>query len=359
MAELFYRERFPGVEFLLRDSSNTIRYPPDSQIEAPPEGWRTTSGVVRKDGRFYVWSYQRAKTGDITVLAPMTREFMDRLAPNLGIVSFGAETGAVTAPKPAARVNKVTPVSGFDAVAGRGRLPPPVNRLDFEELWFSFFPSAVWKTPNKTSNAVVAVLSRPSAVLDTFFSRRSDWVETMLPVLLTILAAVLLAVEIVSLAIGISMTRTITGAVHHLYQGTQRVIEGNFAHRIEVKGGDQLADLSRSFNRMTENLERLLAVAKEKERLESEIEIAREVQNQLYPKTVPLTRTLRLTAVCRPARMVSGDYYDYESLFDSKVALAIGDVAGKGISAALLMATLQSSMRAQLRSSLEAAATVG
>jgi sigma-B regulation protein RsbU (phosphoserine phosphatase) len=110
---------------------------------------------------------------------------------------------------------------------------------------------------------------------------------------------------------------------------------------------------------MTENLERLLVVAKEKERLQSEVEIAREVQSQLYPRVVPQTRTLRLTAVCHPARMCSGDYYDYEVIRDSQVALAIGDVAGKGISAALLMATLQSSLRSQLQSALEIAATAG
>jgi sigma-B regulation protein RsbU (phosphoserine phosphatase) len=83
------------------------------------------------------------------------------------------------------------------------------------------------------------------------------------------------------------------------------------------------------------------------------------VQSQLYPRVVPQTRTLRLTAVCHPARMCSGDYYDYEVIRDSQVALAIGDVAGKGISAALLMATLQSSLRSQLQSALEIAATAG
>jgi sigma-B regulation protein RsbU (phosphoserine phosphatase) len=159
--------------------------------------------------------------------------------------------------------------------------------------------------------------------------------------------------------IGLSMTRTITGAVHRLYEGTQKVMEGNFSYRIEVKGKDQLADLSESFNRMTENLERLLVVAKEKERLQSEVEIAREVQSQLYPRVVPQTRTLRLTAVCHPARMCSGDYYDYEVIRDSQIAIAIGDVAGKGISAALLMATLQSSLRSQLQSALEIAAAAG
>ena len=55
-------------------------------------------------------------------------------------------------------------------------------------------------------------------------------------------------------------------------------MQGDFSHRIEVRGKDQLAELGVSFNRMTENLAHLLTVAKEKERLQSEIEIAREVQ---------------------------------------------------------------------------------
>src|ERR1700759_3475403 len=99
---------------------------------------------------------------------------------------------------------------------------------------------------------------------------------------------------------------------------------------------------------MTSNLGRLIVVAKEKERLESELAIAREVQNQLFPKDVPFTRSLELKGVCNPARMVSGDYYDFMSLSEGALAFAIGDVAGKGISAALLMATIQSTMRTQL-----------
>jgi sigma-B regulation protein RsbU (phosphoserine phosphatase) len=105
--------------------------------------------------------------------------------------------------------------------------------------------------------------------------------------------------------------------------------------------------LGASFNTMTENLERLIVVAKEKERLESELEIAREVQSQLFPKNLPSPKALMLTGVCNPARVVSGDYYDFMR-FDSSVAFAIGDVAGKGISAALLMASIQSTMRMQL-----------
>jgi sigma-B regulation protein RsbU (phosphoserine phosphatase) len=125
---------------------------------------------------------------------------------------------------------------------------------------------------------------------------------------------------------------------------------------IPVSGGDQLAELSTSFNSMTENLERLLVVAKEKERMEAEIEIARGVQDQLYPKAPPVFEGLEVLGLCQPARMVSGDYYDYQ-LVDGKLAIAIGDVAGKGISAALLMATIQAAMRMELRASADLAAS--
>jgi sigma-B regulation protein RsbU (phosphoserine phosphatase) len=152
--------------------------------------------------------------------------------------------------------------------------------------------------------------------------------------------------------IGISMSRSITGAVHSLYQGTERVVRGDFSHLIQVKGRDQIAELSTSFNTMTQNLERLLAVAKEKERIEAEIEIARGVQDQLYPKAPPVFEGLKVLGMCAPARMVSGDYYDYQ-LVDGKLAIAIGDVAGKGISAALLMATIQAAMRMELRASAD------
>ena len=99
---------------------------------------------------------------------------------------------------------------------------------------------------------------------------------------------------------------------------------------------------------MTEQLEKLVEVAREKERMQSEFAIASEVQKKLFPRTTPALRNLSLCGHCEPARMVSGDYYDYLAISGGRVAVAIGDVAGKGISAALLMASIQSIMRTQL-----------
>jgi sigma-B regulation protein RsbU (phosphoserine phosphatase) len=115
-----------------------------------------------------------------------------------------------------------------------------------------------------------------------------------------------------------------------------------------------LAELSQSFNSMTENLERLLVVAKDNERIRADLTIAREVQEQLYPRTVPASATLALTARLHPARSVSGDYYDYQRVNSRTLTMALGDVAGKGISAAILMASVQSALRAQIRHTEEA-----
>jgi sigma-B regulation protein RsbU (phosphoserine phosphatase) len=103
---------------------------------------------------------------------------------------------------------------------------------------------------------------------------------------------------------------------------------------------------------MSTQLANLVTVTREKERLISELTIASDVQNQLFPRDVPPMRTIELIGACQPARSVSGDYYDYLRLPDGSLAIAIGDVAGKGISAALLMASIQSIMRTQLAQGL-------
>jgi sigma-B regulation protein RsbU (phosphoserine phosphatase) len=216
-------------------------------------------------------------------------------------------------------------------------VPPPVNPLDIEVIGLS--PITIQSQPY-----VLVVRTRPSAVLRTIsLDWGADWMLFVIAV-----AFLFLIVQIGSIIVGVSITRTITGAVHDLYEGTEKVREGDFSHRIVVRGSDQLAELSLEFNRMTENLQRLIVVEKEKERLSSELEIARDVQRRLFPKTALSLPSLHLSGICHPAQQVSGDYYDFLRLEDSSMAMAIGDVAGKGISAALLMATIQSAMRSQL-----------
>jgi sigma-B regulation protein RsbU (phosphoserine phosphatase) len=99
---------------------------------------------------------------------------------------------------------------------------------------------------------------------------------------------------------------------------------------------------------MTNSISRLIDEQKQLQRLENEISIASEVQNQLFPRNLPHVEGVEVEAICRAARTVSGDYYDFIQLSPTHVAFAIADISGKGISAALLMASLQAALRSQL-----------
>lgn len=358
-----YLNRFPGLEILIEDPA-PHRYPSGAAIE-PPKGWGEAEGALVKNGRLYAW--ERAVRGPVTatVMAPLTPEILSELVPGLGDVNYRELVETAPGQNRDPSLTHLTIDKKRVRAADPRReprkdyLPPPVNRFDVVVIWGSILPVSVWEAPGKQDAVLLAVRSRPSAVFRAVTARKASWESSLLPTLFVAVALLFLVVEIVSLIVGISLSRSITSAVHGLYEATRRVQEGDFSHRIKVKGNDQLAELGLSFNSMTENLERLLAVAKEKERLQSEIEIAREVQAQLYPKSLPALKTLSLKACCNPARIVSGDYYDYQALGEDRVALAIGDVAGKGISAALLMATVESSVRTQIRHCLEAMAASG
>jgi phosphoserine phosphatase RsbU/P len=91
---------------------------------------------------------------------------------------------------------------------------------------------------------------------------------------------------------------------------------------------------------------RLLERMVEEERLRRELLMAAEVQQRLFPECPPISDAIELAGYCQPARKVGGDYYDFFDFGEGQTGLVVADVAGKGISAALLMSTLQASLRA-------------
>jgi phosphoserine phosphatase RsbU/P len=227
-----------------------------------------------------------------------------------------------------------------------GSLAAPDGMMDREITFGTPLPVVDWKTGDRVrAGALVSVRTRPSVLYTHLFAALGDIARGVEYVLLAIV--ILFAViELVALIIGTRMTRTVTGAVAQLYDATRNVDRGDFSHRIPVKSADQLAQLSLSFNSMTESIEKLIQEQKEKQRLEGELAIAQEVQAQLFPRQVTELESLEVHGFCRPARTVSGDYYDFLTASSHKLILAVGDISGKGISAALLMATIHSAVRA-------------
>ena len=168
---------------------------------------------------------------------------------------------------------------------------------------------------------------------------------------LLLVAALFLLIEAAALVMGLALARSITGSVHQLFAGTERVRAGDFSHRIAVTAKDQLGELSESFNQMTGSIEDLLRQAEEKKRLEEELRIARAIQMSLLPRGRLEVPGLSVTALCLPAREVGGDYYDFFALGDDRLGVLIADVSGKGTSAALYMAELKGLMLSLSRTS--------
>lgn len=313
-----YAERLPGLQAHVSEGPTDLG----------------PAGVVAQQGRLYLRARAAHNQQIVTLQAPITRRTLSRLAPGLGPVSIIA-------------LDADQELALHDDGSQAPALPAKRNRFDLELRWASQMTVPNLDDPGRPREALLGVRSRVATLLETIFAggtgEQADLRNDMrLAVILLLLA------QAVSVYIGVSVTRAITEAFTGLYVGTQRIMRGDFSHRIAVKGDDQIAEVTTSFNQMTGNLERLLEVAKEKERFEAELAIARQVQEQLFPRSVPEIPGVELRAVCHPARMVSGDYYDYQPLGGTKTMLVLGDVAGKGVSAALLMASLQACIRRQV-----------
>jgi len=311
---------------------------------------RDASGIVAFERKFLIRSFRATHTSQgslqVVLVVPISPELLSRAVPDLGLVTLyylqQSEGGRVTVrfnDDSAGKDKNFTPVPTVSA----GSVPPQQYPLDRLLQFGSVFPTIDW-TRGEKSRALVRVTTRPSVLNERVFTDLGE-VGSAVLILLSAVAIAFGVIELIALVIGVRLTRTITGSIGALYRATQYINRGDLAHRIKVQSSDQLASLEKSFNSMSESLERLLQEHKEKQRLENELAIAQEVQAQLFPRDPKPLDSLELHGICKPARTVSGDYYDFVALGDERLGIAVGDISGKGISAALLMATIHSAVR--------------
>jgi serine phosphatase RsbU (regulator of sigma subunit) len=205
-----------------------------------------------------------------------------------------------------------------------------------------------WKTGFKHRDTV-ALTYRIGELYQQLSNAQSLLVGTMrlsdaLLYVLVVIGVMFLIIEAAALIMGLALARSITSSVHELFMGTERVRQGDFAHRINIESKDQLGELAESFNQMTGSIENLLLTAAEKKRMEEELRIARQIQMSLLPRGPLDFPGITMTALCVPAREVGGDYYDFFHVGDRQLGVLIADVSGKGTSAALYMAELKGLM---------------
>ncbi len=225
-----------------------------------------------------------------------------------------------------------------------GLVPPRSRWFDLVLRAGTLFDVVDWQTGKKQEGGI-GVVTRPSMLYATLFATMGDRFLIARDILFAI-AIFFGLIEVVALYIGVRLSRSMTASVAELYRATEHVNQGDLSHRIQLRGRDQMAALGQSFNSMTGSLAKLMEEQKEKQRLENELSIAYEVQELLFPGQVTDLPSLQVHGVCVPARTVSGDYYDFIPLGSDRLVLAVGDISGKGISAALLMATVHAFVRA-------------
>jgi len=287
----------------------------------------------------------------LSVEVPVTPEFLAKLEPRLGPIAIITTRPAQQA-RPPGQVfrSRGSTLMVIRQVQAAGRtLSPRAHWFDFKVTGYTRI-DAVNMADVTNLHAEVPVILRYTAwasqINGLLLALVGEWGGIAVTALLVV-GAIFLLIELAAFAGSISMTRSMTRAVNDLSQATHYVESGDFSHRIEIRRHDQLGALAGSFNSMTASVATLIDEERQLQRLEHELVIAREVQAQLFPTQKPAVQGVEIEAVCRPARVVSGDYYDFLPLGPARLGLALADISGKGISAALIMASLQAALRSQ------------
>jgi sigma-B regulation protein RsbU (phosphoserine phosphatase) len=326
--------------FLLSADGKPLKTPP---LQVPDSIKGNFAGFVLDGGSLHLRAVKRYDEGGLTLMTisnvPITRELLRSASSRLGTVSLRPldQHGQI-------QISTEKKESAASNVVETGRISPALNRFDQTFHVFSAFNAVDWKTGD-SQIAAISIVTRPSMLLSTLFAALGDEAKVLWYIVLTI-ALLFGLMELAALYVGIRISRSITLAVSELYDATQHVNRGDLTHRIQIRKRDQMASLEESFNSMTDSLVKLVAEQQQKQRLESELALAYEVQDLLFPHQSTELASLETYGVCRPARSVSGDYYDFIPLSGDGLVLAVGDISGKGISAALLMATVHAYVRA-------------
>ncbi|MBQ3444392.1 MAG: SpoIIE family protein phosphatase [Selenomonadaceae bacterium] len=129
--------------------------------------------------------------------------------------------------------------------------------------------------------------------------------------------------------------------INELSDGVREIASGNLDKKLDIRTGDEIEHLATCFNAMTDELKaymsNLTKVTAEKERIATELDVAKDIQSGMLPKDFPTRKDFELLATMKPAKEVGGDFYDFYFIDETHLAITVADVSGKGIPAALFM----------------------
>ncbi len=242
---------------------------------------------------------------------------------------------------------RVIAASGSPRYRGQGVVDADLRRLcmDFLKSGEPFRTALVGRDVG-----VVSALTPAGGVPLALFIQHQTSVGILLIYQYVLLIAVVGAAAIVlGVVASIILSRGLSQPLEALMRGAKAFGDGNLDYRITLRRNDEFKGVAQSFNHMAASLRRQVALVRrqtaDRERLESELRIAAEVQQMLLPKEPPLVPGFRMAGLCRPAKTVGGDFFDFMPMTDGAVGVVLGDATGKGMPAALLTTQCWSMLR--------------
>jgi serine phosphatase RsbU (regulator of sigma subunit) len=319
-------------------------------------GWlkeTTFSGIVSREDHAYLLASHQFPRDDLSprtvvLVQPIDREWADQLEeksgmtarPSLGKAHIGSK-------KKRGGMRVTTAQQDFDLDDDDdGDIPKlVVSSLGRSIIWGDVTDLNSWETGGSSdSHELFTLIINPVPNLFHFYGAGADnYVGYLMRVIGGITVMLMFMYMIATLFAGV-LIFSITRAVNRIEKGTKAVERGDFSYRIAMKPTNQLGEMALSFDRMTASIASLLTNVAEKERLQSEIAIAATIQRNLLPKDGPKFRGVSFSAHFEPTASIGGDYYDVFNLDKSRLAVAIGDVSGHGLSTGLVMAMVKAAM---------------
>ncbi|MGA7614554.1 MAG: SpoIIE family protein phosphatase, partial [Thermoanaerobaculia bacterium] len=305
--------------YRVKSGSRTVVF-----VQPLDEEWR--AALIEKNGMKSAMSISRQKT--TTRVGPVV--YRDDSKPSKGGV----------------RVE--TPGKGYDIVPDDEDVfekffSRAINRKGV--IWGDLTPSlTAWETGEVLEDTkLFTFFSNPWANLLDYFYNSPTYFNAVTAVILVV-AGVLAVFYFLAVLLATGLIFSITRAINRIDRGTKAVERGDFTYRIDMKPRNQLGEVAHSFDKMTASVVSLLSSVGEKERLQSEIDIAASIQRNLLPKEGPSFRGVSFAAHFEPTASIGGDYYDVFNLDRSRLAVAIGDVSGHGLSTGLVMAMVKAAI---------------
>jgi serine phosphatase RsbU (regulator of sigma subunit) len=246
---------------------------------------------------------------------------------------------------------------GRDAVVPGDSTPGPLDRL----IPFGGTQIAGWTLEDRglaQDEMVLGLRTRPRDVFSYFTTRDNDFNLVVIIGLATI-AAVFLFLQLFAFYFGVRIVGGVTGAVGELHKATEKLARGDLGTTISLPNEDEFGDLADSFNEMTTAIRVAQDQIVQKQLLEAQLDTARGIQQRLLPAAMPSVPGYEIAGSSDPSLQVGGDYFDFVEMPDGRMGIAVADVTGKGVPAALLMANVQAGLHGQAMHPGTAAEIIG